>query len=101
VFRPDPVAQAELLKDPEVAAGVAKSLEPAVEAAKSFSPVDQGDYRDSIRISVTPDGVFLTATDWISHLIEFGTVHSPPFAPLRRGALAVGLEFIEDSVPAP
>lgn len=35
------------------------------------------------------------AGDPFWHLVEYGSVHNPPYAPLRRGVLAVGLRLDE------
>lgn len=34
------------------------------------------------------------ALDPFGHLVEWGSVNNPPYAPLRRGAIAVGLRFV-------
>lgn len=34
--------------------------------------------------------LFIVNTDYAAHLIEWGSVNNPPFAPLRRGAAAAG-----------
>jgi hypothetical protein len=36
-------------------------------------------------------------TDVAAHLIEFGSVNNPAYAPLRRGVQAAGLRFADDS----
>ncbi len=43
--------------------------------AKSIAPVDEGEYAAGIRITKKPRGgkAVVSATNWKSHLIEFGT----------------------------
>lgn len=62
-------------------------------AAKSFAPVRTGAYRDGIKAQIQGGDVVLSATDFKSHWIEWGSANNPPSAPLRRGVRAVGLKF--------
>lgn len=74
-----------------------ESANQAVAAAKSVAPVRSGDYQRGIKTVVQGDKVFVSATDWKSHWIEFGSIHNSPSAPLRRGVRAVGLTLRESS----
>ena len=60
------------------------------DAARAVAPVDQRDYVDGIEVETGDDEqgnpvARVNANDWKSHGIEFGTVDTPKFAPLRRG----------------
>lgn len=49
-------------------------------------PADAVEYEDTIRT----DGATLYTDDPAGHLIEYGSVNNPPYAPLRKAAEAVG-----------
>jgi hypothetical protein len=108
-FLPNPDADEEIMADDELRSGLADHAEPAAELAKNFAPVYEGEYnrpgesyrepgsyRDSIQVIETDEGeVYLAATDWKAHWIEYGSVHNPVLAPLRRGAEGAGLNIAE------
>lgn len=48
-----------------------------------------------IEVHETVEGVEVANTNYGGHLEEFGSVNNPPYAPLRRGARAVGLKLRE------
>lgn len=57
----------------------------AVEYARSISPVDQGEYRDGIRVGrFGNSGVMVEFSDWKSHWVEFGSVHNEEHAVRAR-----------------
>lgn len=57
----------------------------AVDYAKSIAPVDEGDYRDGIRVGRFGNtGVMVEFSDYKSHWIEFGSVHNPESAVRAR-----------------
>lgn len=39
-------------------------------------------------------------TDIAAHIIEYGSVNNPPYAPLRRGVSAAGLRFADTGGPS-
>lgn len=80
----------------EYQAGLAAAAKPAADLAKTFAPVKTGSYRDGIRVTIDRDQVRIDAMDWKSGFIEFGTVDTPIFSPLRRGVRAAGLRLEED-----
>ena len=50
-----------------------------VQYAKSIAPVDDGDYRDGIRVGRDGNsGVAIEFSDWKSHFVEFGTEDQEP-----------------------
>lgn len=67
--------------------------------AREAAPVHEGDYRDSIEVEPTARGVRVTAQDWKSGWLEYGTAGSedhtatPAFAPLRKGVERAGLKL--------
>lgn len=93
------------LKVAPLAVGVQAVLqavgEKIVEAARaSFEsephPFSTGAYLESIEVQDgdVPGSKRVIATDWKSNWVEFGTEHSPAFAPLRRGADSVGVVLV-------
>ena len=72
----------------EAMAGVARAVVPTV---KSAAPHVTGAYERSIRAV----GNRVETTDPFGHIVEWGSVNSPPYAPLRRGIHAAGLRLEE------
>lgn len=52
-----------------------------VDIARALAPVDEGDYRNGIRVGRRgASGVGVEFTDWKSRLIEYGTEDTPEHA---------------------
>jgi hypothetical protein len=96
-FLPNPRFPLEMAKDAVLVAQLASAAKGAEENAKALAPVREGDYRDGIEVVVEGSEVALVGTYWTSHFLEFGTVDTPAFAPLRRGVRAAGLRLKEDT----
>lgn len=84
----DFIEQAEidayLESDQEVVdARLAKARE-AANHAKSIAPVDEGDYRDGIQVRRRGNDVSVDFEDFKSHIIEYGSEHTPEFAVRAR-----------------
>lgn len=62
---------------------------------EAAAPHGTGDYGDSIQVFEEGDHIGVETTDPFWHLIEFGSVHNPAYAPLRRGARAAGVRLEE------
>lgn len=84
----------EIEKQPEVNRGVNEFMETRVVPAwKTNSPVRDGDYRDSIQItekSTSKGRGKVGATAEHAHLVEFGSVHNPEYAPAEKTAKQFG-----------
>jgi hypothetical protein len=61
----------------------------ARQAILAVAPDRTGYYKKKIR----QRGTTVIAADPFWHLVEFGSVNNPPYAPLRRGVIAAGLRF--------
>jgi hypothetical protein len=88
-YVPNPRLAAELAAAPEIhrqAAGHAQRLSPR-------GPGRGPHFADSLRVADDGDDVRLESTDPFAHIIEFGSVNNPPYAPLRRGVRAAGLRL--------
>ena len=71
--------------DDEVVAYKLAVAKQAVDYAKSIAPVDEGDYRDGIRVGrFGNSGVMVEFSDWKSHWVEFGSVHNEEHAVRAR-----------------
>lgn len=87
----NPTFVKRLVRDPSLIPPLKEAAAAAADKAGDLAPVDDGDYRDGIKVAVGADerGVLarVNATDFKSHWIEFGTIDTPAFAPLRRAVL--------------
>lgn len=94
-FVPNPAAPELLKRTPQMAAKLKHSADEAAEAARGLAPVRTGDYRDSIEGQSLPSEgkARVVAKDFKSIWLEFGTIHTPTFATLRRGVEAAGLRI--------
>lgn len=57
--------------------------------AEAIAPHGSGTYADSIEA----DDSRVWTTDPAGHIVEFGSINNPAYAPLRRGARAAGLRL--------
>jgi hypothetical protein len=97
MFRRNPRAIAELRLDPKYRLLRRAAARAAAEAARQVAPVGAtGAYQRSIRVGEEGDVVAVTSSDAFAHLVEFGSVNNPAYAPLRRGARAAGLDLRGD-----
>lgn len=68
-----------LENDDEVIAYKVAVAKQGVDYAKSIAPVDDGDYRDGIRVGRSGNtGVEIEFSDYKSHWVEFGTEDQEP-----------------------
>ena len=70
--------------DPRVIAAKRQIAQQAAEHWKSISPVHHGDYRDSIAVHQDGTHVWVEASDFKAHWIEYGTTDTPEFAPRQK-----------------
>lgn len=84
--------QAKARQQPEYDAGLKRKTLEVHAAAKEIAPTGahHGYYRRRLKVS----GTKVLATDAFWHLVEFGSVNNPPYAVLRRAAIAVGLRLM-------
>jgi len=88
VFKPNPDFLSELNDEPGVRATRNAYAETAAVHARAIGEAirDTGAYARSIRA----EGNTVLSDDPGAAYIEFGSVHNPPFAPLRRAVDATG-----------
>lgn len=96
-FVPNPAFVAEM--EAEAQPMLANRAQEAKQQAEAVAPDVTGYYRS--RFTLTHDGEkwVLHNVDPFAHLVEFGSIHNQPYAPLRRGVVAAGLHLRE--IPKP
>lgn len=67
-------------------------------AAAAEQVAAQTEQTGDFRRSLSTDGHTVVSSDPFAHLIEFGSINNPPYAPFRRGIGAAGLRF--DDTPS-
>lgn len=95
-YVPNPKFKRELDREPGVKRELADRADDAEVVARSIglSLGGTGAYASSI---ASPGGRLLT-TDPAGHLIEWGSVNNPPYAPLRRAVQATGAHYVDEIV---
>jgi len=70
------------------------------EEAEHATPIGQDERREHViyfyKVVQYPTMARVINTDPFFHLVEWGSVNNPPYAPLRRGVTAAGLRLDED-----
>ena len=97
-FTLNPQGVDELVREASLAAYLKQAAEQVAHTVEQRAPVETGDFRDSIEVlpvERTHDGVSVTvhSTDFAAHMIEFGSIHNPVYAPFRKAAAALGLRL--------
>lgn len=87
----NPNLERDIKATPEYLAAMAQAAASVVPMVKAAAPNVTGAYSRSIR--AVEDRV--ETTDAFGHIIEWGSVNSPPYAPLRNGVRAAGLRLDE------
>lgn len=90
-YTPNPGFEASLLADPLTKAALKAFADTALAGAQAAAPVLTGRYRASLAVDDSGPTPALISTSSFWGLIEYGSVHNPPFAPLRRGVSSAGI----------
>ena len=92
-FQPNPELKRELGRDPRVRQILNGHAEEALTAAQAIAAGfrNTGAYEQSLAVR----GATLLTTDFAGHMVEFGSVNNPPYAPLRRAAEQVGAKVVD------
>lgn len=99
-FKPDKRLAQRLAHQREVKDALRPFAERVKAEAEHASPIgESGDYISFFVITETPTKLRVGNTDFAAHLVEWGSVNNPPYAPLRRGARAAGLRLDEHPPP--
>ena len=94
----------ELAAGAEMIATLRAAATLLAEYARTYDTAAHGPWmprKGGENIVVQQDGaaVAVVNTDHAAAITEWGGYHNPPYAPLRRGALAAGLALIESQKP--
>lgn len=96
-FRPEPIKKIALSvsRQPRYRRAIGDEAERVASLVRAMSPVRTGYYLRRVRAV----GSRVHTYDVFWHLVEYGSIHNPPYAPLRRGVIASGLRFRPDPRP--
>lgn len=86
----------QVAQSPRAAAMLTAQAAVVAGTVASVAPRHTGDFAGSIRVAparVVPRGLAVTvySTDWAAHIVEFGSINNPAYAPFRRAAAALRL----------
>lgn len=95
-FRPNPHFDREFSRT----AGARAHIRRRAEAARRFAigSAPRGatdDYATSIDVVERGTKTYVRTNDFAGHMVEFGSVNNPPYAPIRKGVRAAGLRLDE------
>ena len=93
-FVEDPDFEKKLRRSRTLRAVLLQEAEETARLAKMISPRNTSYFVERVEAQKDADGVRVTSTDPFAHLVEFGSINNPAYAPLRRAADA-RLEFDE------
>ncbi len=94
MFTPNPNFLQDLQADPETVHAMEGFANTALEFAQIASPSKT--FSERLSVEVDGDQVALVS-DWsLWAIIEYGAVQSPPYAPIRLGIQAAGLQLTDD-----
>lgn len=98
----NPGWQIRVLKDPLARAAIKYAAASTLKSINANTPVVTGEYQayweetTKVRSSQSADftaSAKIETSDAIWHIIEYGSVNNPPYAPIRRGVEANGLRW--------
>jgi len=89
-MRKNPAFEKEMRAQPSFQLGMRERALAVARITAAGAPDHTGAFKRSIGVS----GTAVTTSDPFWHLIELGSVNNPPYAPMRRGAIAAGLRLI-------
>ena len=95
-YVPNPLFSQLLHASQEFREGIAEIAEDAADGAREVAPEQTGAYRDSIEVVQSGSETAVVTKDFAGHIIEFGSVNNPAYAPLRNGARKAGLRLEEN-----
>ena len=84
------------LRSLEPQAALDTAAEALVSRIEDESPVNTGDYQDSIRWRRFPLSRRIFSVDPFAHLVEWGSIKNLAYAPFRRSALGLGFMLREN-----
>lgn len=88
-FRKDRNFEGGIRQQAEFQAAMRATAAVVKESVDAAAPDRTGYYKRSLKVV----GTSVVSTDPFAHLVEWGSRNNPPYAPMRRGVLALGLRF--------
>jgi hypothetical protein len=99
-FDANPGFEREIQADPDYQAGITRVAEEARTVVEQLTHHIMPRYRTRMIRLVREGGeTFVVNTNYGGHLDEWGSIHNPPYAPMRRGIRAAGLRLDESPKP--
>lgn len=95
-YVPNPLFSSLLHASEEFREGIGEIAEGVKDAAQEVAPERTGSYRDSIEVEQSGSETAVVTKDFAGHLVEFGSINNPAYAPLRNGARKAGLRLEEN-----
>lgn len=101
-FKRNPRLTKELAREPWAREVLEENVDAVEREAQLASPLgdDFVGYYGRFKKRVGALSGTVGNTDVASHLVEYGSVNNPPYAPLRRGVMAAGLRFVDAQGPS-
>lgn len=97
VFVPNPAASKELDALPGMLAEKRRVAGRVRSYAIGFAPRGYtDDYVTSLDVVQHGESVYVRTNDFAGHMVEWGSIHNPPYAPIRRAVRAAGLRLDEE-----
>lgn len=88
-FRERKTFERELRQQPQYKAAMAERAEVLGHVIEAAAPYKTGYFVRRVR----PRGNRVFLRDFAWHWVEFGSIHNPPYAPVRRSVRALGLRY--------
>jgi hypothetical protein len=100
-FKRNPGLVKQLAREPWAREMLRENAEAVEREAKRNSPLGSSfvGYYDRFVTRVHRDSATVGNQDFAAHLVEWGSINNPAYAPLRRGVAAAGLEFADTDKP--
>lgn len=98
MFKPNLHAQAELEADPQYRQLRREKARDVARMARAVAP-DGGPhrgYKETVRTGENGGTIAVVSHDPFAHLVEFGSMNNPAYAPLRLGVRAADLDYRDD-----
>jgi hypothetical protein len=92
-FVHNPAFAAELAASPTMQTALSAAAVVIAGEIRRAAPIGQGPDAGHYKRSIRSKGPVVYSTDPFAHLVEWGSVNNPAYAPLRRGVLAAGLRL--------
>lgn len=95
-FVADPAGMRHLERSAGVRREIGRAASRVARSAVGAAPRGAtGDYAQSVHVLEIAGRTYVRTNDFAGHMVEWGSVNNPPYAPIRRGVKAAGLRLEE------